>query len=414
MHRVLIKRVLAAAALLCAAAAQAGEVEVLHYWTSGGEAKSIDELKTMVKAAGASWKDLAVESEINAMNTLNARFKANNPVTAAQMKTPDILRWGRQGVMANLDAVAARNNWDGVLPRAVADSMKYQGHYAAVPVNVHRENWLYINAAVFEKAGAKVPTNFDEFFEAADKIKAAGIIPIAHGGQPWQDAIMLESVVLGVGGPAFYSQVFVQRDQGALTGPTMVKVWETMARIRGYLDKYTLERDWNLATSMVIHGKGGMQFMGDWAKGEFVAKGKQPGKDFLCVPAPSTSGSFIYTVDSLGMYAVQGKDKGEAQVILAETIMSPAFQEVFNLNKGSIPARSGVPRDKFDSCATRSMDDMNAASKASKLVPSIAMSMDADTTKVFHSVSAKFMHTPMSVEDAVKALAGGLKALRGG
>jgi glucose/mannose transport system substrate-binding protein len=41
---------------------------------------------------------------------------------------------------------------------------------------------------------------------------------------------------------------------------------------------------------MVIEGKGGMQMMGDWAKGEFLKAGKKPGTDFVCVRFPGTQG----------------------------------------------------------------------------------------------------------------------------
>jgi glucose/mannose transport system substrate-binding protein len=40
--------------------ALAAEVEVLHWWTSGGEAKSVAELKAMLEAQGDTWKDFAV------------------------------------------------------------------------------------------------------------------------------------------------------------------------------------------------------------------------------------------------------------------------------------------------------------------------------------------------------------------
>ena len=56
-----LSKLAAAAALVVAAgAASAGEVEVLHYWTSGGEAKSVAELKKIMTAKGHVWKDFAV------------------------------------------------------------------------------------------------------------------------------------------------------------------------------------------------------------------------------------------------------------------------------------------------------------------------------------------------------------------
>ncbi len=104
-------------------------------------------------------------------------------------------------------------NWDGLLPAVVSNVMKYQGHYVAVPVNVHRVNWMWVNPEVFKKAGAKIPTTWDEFVVAADKIQKAGFIAVAHGGQPWQDATVFESVALGVGGADWYNKAFVELDR---------------------------------------------------------------------------------------------------------------------------------------------------------------------------------------------------------
>ena len=42
-------------------------------------------------------------------------------------------------------------------------------------------------------------------------------------------------------------------------------------------------RNWNDATAMVITGKAGVQMMGDWAKGEFLAANQTAGKEFGCV-----------------------------------------------------------------------------------------------------------------------------------
>jgi glucose/mannose transport system substrate-binding protein len=344
------------------------------------------------------------------MSVLAARVKSGQAPTAAPLTPPQIRHWGHQGLLANLDAVAGKEHWDTLLPHAIADSLKVGGHYVAAPVGIHRANWLYVNVAVFEKAGAKVPATFDELFDAADRIKKTGVIPFAWSGQPWQDAIVFESVVLGVGGPAFYDKVFVQQDQAALASPTMLKAWETMGRIRGYLDKYNVDRTWKLATSMIDHGKGDMQFMDDRAAAELLAKGKAPGKDFACVPAPGTQASFVYSVDALAMFTVTGADKQEGQRILADTIMSPDFQEAANLGKGSIPARVGAPRAKFDSCAGRAMDDLAASAKANQLVPSIVVAMDAEKADAVRAVVAKFMQARgMKAEDAMRELAAGLK-----
>ena len=158
---------------------------------------------------------------------------------------------------------------------------------------------------------------------------------------------------------------------------------------------------------MIINGKAGMQFMGDWAKGEFTAAGKVAGKDYLCVAAPGTEQAFTFNIDSLAMFKISDPATQKAQLVLASTIMSPEFQEVFNLNKGSIPARAGVSRTKFDTCALKSMDDLDVANKAGGLVPSIAHGMSVNAAKqgAITDVIARFMNSTMSSQDAVVALA---------
>ena len=369
---------MAVAALACTAmAVKAGEVEVLHYWTGGGEAKAASELKATMQAKGHVWKDFAVAGGggDSAMTVLKSRVISGNAPAAAQIKGPSIQEWAAEGVLANVDDVARAEKWDEVLPKVVSDVMKYKGNYVAVPVNVHRVNWLWTSPAAFKKAGAKVPTTWDEFFTAAEALKKAGLIAVAHGGQNWQDFTTFEAVALGVGGPEFYKKALMQLDPASLSSPTMEKVLTTFKRVKDYTDRNAAGRDWNLATAMVIKGEAGMQIMGDWAKGEFVAAGKVAGKDFDCVAAPGTANAFTFNIDSFAMFKVKGDDKIKAQKDLAAAIMAPQFQEVFNLNKGSIPVRQGMNMDKFDACAKLSAKDMAADAKTGTLLPSIAHGM---------------------------------------
>ncbi|MBK7743275.1 MAG: carbohydrate ABC transporter substrate-binding protein [Betaproteobacteria bacterium] len=368
---------LAAVSTALSIPAQAGDVEVLHWWTSGGEAKAAAELKSTMQKKGHTWKDFAVAGGGGdaAMTVLKSRVVSGNAPAAAQIKGPSIQEWAREGVLANMDAVAKAEKWDSVLPKVIADGLKYKGNYVAAPVNVHRVNWLWANPEAFKKAGAKLPTTWDEFFVAAEALKKAGITPVAHGGQNWQDFTTFESVALGAGGAEFYRKALVQLDPGSLKSPTMLKVLETFKKVKGYTDKNAPGRDWNLATAMVIKGEAGMQLMGDWAKGEFIAAGKVPGKDFACVAAPGTAKSYTYNVDSFVLFKLKDAANQKAQQDLAVAIMGPEFQEVFNLNKGSIPVRLDMKLDKFDECAKLSAADFGASAKSGSLVPSIAHGM---------------------------------------
>lgn len=396
-------------------AAPKGQVEVLHWWTSGGEARAVATLKKMLEAQGYVWKDMAVAGGggAAAMTVLKTRAVSGNPPSAAQIKGPDIQEWAQMGFLTNLDPVANQEHWNSVLPPVVQKVMKYQGHYVAVPVNVHRVNWLWVNPEVFKKAGAQVPHTWDEFFAAADKIKKAGFIPLAHGGQPWQDATVFEAVALSQLGPDDYRKAFVDLDQSVLSGPKMVKTFEIFHHIHDYIDADSPGRDWNTATAMVINGKAAMQIMGDWAKGEFTAAHKEPGKDYLCVPAPGTQGDFSFNIDSLAMFQMHDKSDVAAQNALARTVLGLKFQRIFNMAKGSIPVRTDADMAPFDSCAKSSMKAFKATAKDGHLVPSFAHGM-ADKSSVqgqIFDVVTNFFNDPKAdPKKAAKELAAAVKA----
>ncbi|MYZ48223.1 ABC transporter substrate-binding protein [Propylenella binzhouense] len=403
--------VASALALPAGLAEAAGTVEVLHWWTSGGEAKAVGELKKAFEAQGGKWVDspIAGGGGDAAMTALRARVVAGDPPTAVQLKGPGIQEWAEQGVLADVQDVAEQEKWDDKLPKVLAGIMKYDGNYVAAPVNIHRVDWIWANPAVLAKVGAQMPTTWDEFNATADKLKAAGITPLAHGGQPWQDATLFEVIALGVGGPEFYKKALVELDQDALSGDTMVKVFDQLRKLRGYVDPNFSGRDWNLATAMVMRGEAAFQIMGDWAKGEFLAAGKVPGKDFLCAAAPGKG--FILNSDSLVFFKVSDKDEQEGQKVLASLTMSPDFQKSFNLAKGSIPANTTVPLDDFDECAKKSKEDLQQAIAADSLVPSMAHEMAVSRTVrgEFMDLVTNFFNSDMSSQDAAKNLAAAVK-----
>ncbi len=387
-----------------------GEVEVLHFWTSPGEAKSIAQLKELIAVRGHTWKDFAVVGGggQNAQAVLKQRVAAGRPPASAAIKGPAIQDWAATRVLANLDAMATFEHWDDVLPPVVQELVKYRGHYVAVPVNIHRVNWLWTNLDVLRKSGVeKAPSSFDEFLAAADKIKAAGYLPLAHGGQPWQDFVLFESVALGVGGVDFYKRAFIGLETAALTGADMRKVLASFRRLKSYTDDKSRGREWNAATNMVIQGNAAFQFMGDWAKGEFAEAGRKPGVDFACSPAPGTAGAYSFVIDTFAMFQLRNWEAQKAQGYLAYVLLGPKFQEQFNLSKGSIPVNKMVALDKFDDCAKTSRRDFDATAKTQSLVPSVSVDMvlsDANHDALRTVVSDFWTTDAMSASDAIERM----------
>ena len=389
------------------------KIEVLHWWTSGGEAAALKVLKDDFAANGGEWLDMPVTGGGgDAANVaLKARIVAGDPPSASQIKGPTIQEYDQEGVVApyNIDPIAQSEGWDGLLDPMIAAVHKCQnnsGPYCAAPVNIHRIDWMWANKAVFDANGISVPTSWDELNAAAEKLQAAGIIPFAHGGQAWQDATVFEAVAMGIGGNNYYKNCYVDLKETCLRSETTVKVFDQMRKLQGFTDEGSPGRDWNVATGMVIEGKAGFQIMGDWAKGEFTAAGKVPGVDYYCAATPSNNG-YLYNVDSFIFYKTSDPDKQEGQKLLAKLMMGKNFQKVFNLYKGSIPARLDVPMDEFDKCAKTSNSDIKTAGASGGLVPSFAHGMAQGNTMkdALQDVITEHFNSDMSSVDAANALA---------
>ncbi|MEH7848612.1 ABC transporter substrate-binding protein [Rhizobium laguerreae] len=396
------------AGLSAAQAADVKEVQMLHWWTSGGEAAALNVLKEDLSKEGFAWKDVPVAGGGGdaAMTALKAMVAAGTYPTASQMLGYTVLDYAEAGVMGDLTETAKKEGWDKSVPAALQKFSVYDGKWVAAPVNVHSVNWLWINKAVMDKIGGTQPKTFDDLIALLDKAKAAGVIPLALGGQNWQEATMFDSIVLSTGGPEFYKKAFNDLDEESLKSDTMKKSFDNLATIIKYVDPNFSGRDWNLATAMVIKGDALVQVMGDWAKGEFVAAKKTPDTDFLCYRFPGTDGSVVYNSDMFGMFNVPD-DRKAAQVALATATLSKSFQSAFNVVKGSVPARTDVPDTDFDACGKKGIADLKAANEGGTLFGSLAQGYGAPPAiaNAYKDVVSKFVHGQIKTSDeAVKQL----------
>ena len=392
-------------------------VEVMHFWTSGGEAAALSAVRDKVVAEGVVWTDAPVAGGGGdaAKTALQARIASGNPPAAMLMLGQTILDWAGEGLLGNVDALAAAQGWDAALPQAVKDFTKVDGHYVSVPTNVHRTDMIWASKAAFDKIGAPYPTTWEELNALAPKFVAAGIIPLAHGGQAWQEAYMFEAVAAGVGGADFYRKALIDLDDATLRGPEMVAVFDQMAALRGMVDPNFPGRDWNLASAMVINGEAAMQIMGDWAKGEFTNAGKKPGDDYACIPVPKAKGdAFVYLVNSLSLFTQSDPDLVKGQEVLASAIMDKDVQVAFNIAKGAIPARNDVDMTKLDACAQATAAALTANDAGGTAVPTFAGTHAANSSVVGAATDAitGFFNSDMTAEEGASALADAIMAAK--
>nr|WP_255406815.1 MULTISPECIES: ABC transporter substrate-binding protein [Rhodoferax] len=381
----------------------------MHWWTSGGESAAVQELAGAFTKSGGVWVDSAVAGGENARAAAINRIVGGNPPTAAMFNTSqqylDIIK---EGMLNDIDAVAAKEGWDKMLPAPIINSIKVNGHYYAAPVNIHMPSWFWYSKAAFAKAGiAAEPKTPDEMFAALDKLKAAGLIPLALGGQGWQEVITFYSWLAQAGGADLYLKFYKDRDAATVNSPAFRKVLADFKRLKSYTDAGSPGRNWNDSTSLVITGKAGVQIMGDWAKGEFANAKQVAGKDFGCFPGFGAKSPYILAGDVFVFPRTKDPAAIKAQQQLATSMTSAATQVAFNNKKGSIPIRTDVDSSKMDLCAQTGLAIMKDTSR--HLANPDAL-LPPDVMGSVQDVISKYWNNNQSVDDVVKALQNAIKS----
>jgi glucose/mannose transport system substrate-binding protein len=393
---------------LAASASAAPKAEVIHWWTSGGESAAVKQVARAYQQAGGVWIDTAIAGGDQSRAVTINRIVGGNPPTAAQFNTSkQFLDVIEAGMLNNVDLVARAQNWDQMLPPPIIDVIKVDGHYYAVPLNIHMQTWFWYSKAAFQKAGiTREPASMAEFFAALDKLKAAGIIPLAHGGQSWQENVLFSAILANMGGKQLYLKAFRDRDQATLLGPAFRNVLLTFKRLKSYVDPGSPGRNWNDATALVINGRAGFQVMGDWAKGEFTNAGQSAGRHYGCMAGLGPATPYLIQGDVFVFPRTSDGKTVRAQQLLAKVVSQPALQVGFSKLKGSIPVRTDVDAAELDLCAQKGIEIMKDRERQAGVTE---VYLTPDQNGAMQDVLTAFWNTNMPVEKAQRSIANALK-----
>jgi glucose/mannose transport system substrate-binding protein len=391
-----------------ALAPAAPRAEVIHWWTSGGESAAVKQVAQAYRNAGGVWIDTAIAGGDQSRAVTINRIVGGNPPTAAQFNTSkQFLDVIEAGMLNNVDGVARAQNWDQMLPPPIIDVIKVDGHYYAVPLNIHMQTWFWYSKSAFRKAGiTKEPASMDEFFAALDKLKAAGIIPLAHGGQSWQETVLFSAILANMGGRELYLKAMRDRDQATLLSPAFRKVLLAFKRLKTYVDAGAPGRNWNDATALVISGKAGFQVMGDWAKGEFTNAGQSAGQHYGCMAGFNAATPYLIQGDVFVFPRTDDKGAVRAQQLLASVVSQPALQVGFSKLKGSIPVRTDVDASTLDLCAQKGIEIMKDRGRQAGVTE---VYLTPDQNGAMQDVLTAYWNTNMPAERAQKSIANALK-----
>jgi glucose/mannose transport system substrate-binding protein len=396
-------KLLAATAIVGAGAVNAAELEVTHWWTSGGEANAVSKLAEAWTAAGNTWIDGAIAGGGDtARPIMISRILGGDPMDAFQFNH------GRQaqelieaGLMLDLTDVAEANNWAAVInPPSLLEACTYEGKIYCAPLNIHSWQWMWVSHKFYEDAGLPVPTNWTEFAASAPDLVAQGKLPLAMGGQSWQQSGAFGVMAIALAGNDAWLAVNRDKNAEVAAGPEYAAVFEAAAMAREW-SKGSNVQDWNQATNMVIEGTAGAQIMGDWAQGEFAMAGKVAGTDYSCLPGLGLNAVLDAGGDAFYFPAQDDEAVTAAQKELAALLVTPEVQVAFNAAKGSLPIRGDVDLGAVNDCTRQGLELLASGN----ILPAGTVLLSPDTNQQVNDLMTQFWSTDMSAADAQAAYA---------
>jgi glucose/mannose transport system substrate-binding protein len=317
-----------------------GQLVVGSWWTAGGEAEG---LNGMFKIYSEKYPAVQIVNATTAGGAgtnfkavLKTRLLGGDPPDTFQLHAGlEVEGYSPEQYLEPLDDLYASEGLEAAFPADLLTMLKaYGGHYWGVPVNIHRSNVLWYNAAVFEANGLTPPADFEEFVTVAEALKAAGIQPFVLGTKDgWEAGHIFEDILAGTLGAEGYNGLWT--GDTSWTGDGVAQALENFNLMLSYANPDHSAHTWDSAGEFLIAGTGGMMIMGDWTDGWFTSKGFT---GYGWAPPPGTQGIFVALSDSFAVSA-EAPNKDNA-LNWAKTCGSLEGQEAFNPQKGSICART--------------------------------------------------------------------------
>jgi glucose/mannose transport system substrate-binding protein len=386
---------------LASAPALAADVEVTHWWTSGGEAAAVAEFAKAFNATGNKWVDGAIAGSGDvARPIISSRILGGNPPGATQFNPGhEADEMAKQGLFLDLTDLAKKEDWANILrPKSQLATCTIDGKVFCVPVNLHSAQWMWTNRKVFKDAGLEPPKNWEELIADAPKLKEKGIQPLAVAAG-WAITLLVTDLMVAEAGVDTYVKVYKDRDLKLAAGPEMAKVFKAVDAARKLVDPKAVRPQWNEAVGDVITGKAAANVMGDWAGGEFQVAKMKAGEDYDCLPGLGLTPVLNTGGDVFFFPKNKDPEVTKAQLAMASSMVSKETQVAFNLKKGSLPMRADVDLSAANDCMKKGLAILD---KSTAVFPNDAQMIDRDSinqiTDILNSFWADQSITPEAAQ----------------
>jgi glucose/mannose transport system substrate-binding protein len=405
--------ILASLGIKSSALAQSAKprLTLITQWYHGGDAVAIGALGKYFESKGGDWVHTAVPGfTTDMMNKLRAQIISGDPPAISQLKGPEIAAWSTLAPTVNLNNLVAEAKFAAAVAPDLAKQQMPNGDWIALPLQIHRVNTMWISKKAMDKIGETTfPKTWSEFDALAEKMKAAGIVPVANGGRRDDDGIKFDVSLAGTS-PETYRKAIMSLDKGALTSPEMVQSFTRLRKIANWLTPNVGSTDWVDYIGAFIKGEKGILFQGAWAQ-SFIASQGFSASDYLVGPAPQQEGvsAFVLNSDSFIFWKRDEADLQAGQTLFANILMSEEGQKIFPKVSGAIPARFYIDLSGPDwSDGQRNMvSSLGAAKEANRVLLTLSQNMAQtnDITAAMMDVITEYVHdSSISAEDGAQRL----------
>ncbi len=342
-------------------------VTAISQWSAGSDGAAISALGKVFEEHGGIWQHNPVPGfTTEMMNKLRAEILAGDPPAISQLKGPEIAAWSKIAPTVDISPWVKQADFDPRYRRSLPKAVSR-------PVTGSRCRCRSIastrcSCPLREWNGPKLtkpPANWDEFNEAATKMKEAGMTPLANGGIRWDDGMKFEIALAGID-PDIYRRAIMQLDTDALKSKQVLAAFEQTRRFANWMNPNIAAQSWGVNLPEFMKGNMGMVLMGGWAQGNLLRAGAKP-SDFSSGPAPQDNGPpcFDLNADCFMFWKQKAADLQAGQKLFAAAgdaafrsrKCTPRSPAPFPPAPMSISARTGsstVSATRRRTCATRS------------------------------------------------------------
>ena len=349
--------------------ASSHDLTVYHWWTAGGERDAMSKIETDFRAA---YPDIAVHDNpaaggggIALKTVMQGMLAAGLPPDTFQsLSGGELKTYVDGGYLDNVDDIWSSQSLDSKYPPVLSRMVTFNGHKMAIPISIHRANWLFYNVPIFKQYNLTPPTDVDELIADAKVLSTHGIYIGLGTRDKWTVAFLFDAVLLSVAGPNTYERFYtglLDVESDALVREAFVKFKELIP----YLYPDFGSQAWTDMPGQLMGSQVGMMVLGDFAAPLLTAAGFQEGRDWEAVGFPAKPEVFLMVVDTF----TRPKDikHPDATTDWLTNLAGSKTQADFTILKGSIAPNEDVPVSNYSNALQQRA---SLAFKTLRVVPS--------------------------------------------